>query len=74
MSLDPDKTKKWDGHIPPRDGNGAPFPDSPREIHLLLDTDSRVFVPAGIFTVKKSPPSGMPGTGMGKHPLFPALA
>jgi hypothetical protein len=53
---------------PPRDGNGAPFPDPRRGIPLLGDGDGEIIVPAGKDIGKNQSPSGMTGTGTVYHP------
>ena len=57
---------------PPRDGNGAPFPDPRRGIHPLRDGDGEKILPAGKEMGKNQSPSGMavPGTDYGRpYPL-----
>jgi hypothetical protein len=46
-----------------RDGNGAPFPDPRRGIHLLGDGDGEIILPAGKEMGKNQSPSGMAGPG-----------
>jgi hypothetical protein len=51
------------GGSPARDGNGAPFPDPRRGIHLLGDGDGEIILPAGKEMGKNQSPSGMAGPG-----------